>query len=136
MMLDVICAHLRNYFAVAEIHGTFDISGGEINLPQIKEGQYFRIVGSVFNDGVYRYPAKNLTDESFDGEVWAMAIPPALIALADDIKKYTESESAKPSPYVSESFGGYTYTKAKDATGVPADWRKLFGASLNRWRKL
>lgn len=136
-MLDLICAELRNYFVKSVHVGAFEVSDSSIDLSDIlAPGQYFRIIGSVFNDGVYQYPCRGLTDESFTGEVWAMAIPPALIALADEIKKYTESDASKPSPYTSESFGGYSYTKATDSGGAPLGWQKMFGSQLNRWRKL
>ncbi len=136
-MLDLILAELRNYFVRAVHRGTFEVTDSSIDLSDIlAPGQYFRIIGSVFNDGVYQYPCRGLTDESFTGEVWAMAIPPALIALTEEIKAYTESDAAKPSPYTSESFGGYAYTKATDANGAALSWQKVFGSRLNRWRKL
>ena len=138
-MLTEICAEIRNYFEVpnGRHFGTFTISGGSIApLDFLQEGQHFRIVGSVFNDGVYQYPATSLTDEVFEGAVWAMAVPPTLIALSAEIKAYNESDAGKESPYTSESFGGYSYTKATDANGAPIGWKKAFASRLNRWRKL
>ena len=138
-MLTELCAELRNYFEVpnGRHFGKFEISGGSIApLDFLQEGQYFRIVGSVFNDGVYQYPAASLTDEVFEGAVWAMAVPPTLIALAAEIKAYNDSDAGKPSPFTAESFGGYSYTKATDANGVPIGWQKAFASRLNRWRKL
>ena len=105
-------------------------------LDFLQEGQYFRIVGSVFNDGVYQYPATSLTDEVFEGAVWAMAVPPTLIALSAEIKAYNDSDAGKPSPFTSESFGGYSYTKATDANGAPIGWQKAFASRLAKWRKL
>lgn len=137
-MLTELCAELRNYFEVpnGRHFGTFTISGGSIApLDFLQEGQYFRIVGSVFNDGVYQYPAE-LKDEVFEGAVWAMAVPPTLIALAAEIKAYNGSDAGKTSPYTSESFGGYSYTKATDANGAPIGWQKAFASRLNKWRKL
>ena len=138
-MLTEICAELRNYFEVpnGRHFGKFTISGGSIApLDFLQEGQHFRIVGSVFNDGVYQYPATSLTDEVFEGAVWAMAVPPTLIDLATEIKAYNESDAGKASPYTSESFGGYSYTKATDANGTPIGWQKAFASRLNKWRKL
>ena len=138
-MLTEICAELRNYFEVpnGRHFGKFEISGGSMApLDFLQEGQYFRIVGSVFNDGVYQYPATSLTDEVFEGAVWAMALPPSIIALAAEIKEYNDSDAGKASPYTSESFGGYSYTKATDENGVPVGWQKAFASRLNRWRKL
>ena len=138
-MLTELLAEIRNYFEVpnGRHFGKFTISGGSIApLDFLQEGQYFRIVGSVFNDGVYQYPATSLTDEVFEGAVWAMAVPPTLIALAAEIKAYNESDAGKPSPYTSESFGGYSYTKATDTSGAPIGWQKAFASRLNKWRKL
>ena len=138
-MLTEICAEIRNYFEVpnGRHFGTFTISGGSIApLDFLQEGQYFRIVGSVFNDGVYQYPATSLTDEVFEGAVWAMALPPSIIALSAEIKAYNDSDAGKPSPFTAESFGGYSYTKATDANGAPIGWQKAFASRLNKWRKL
>ena len=138
-MLAEICAELRNYFEVpnGRHFGKFEISGGSIApLDFLQEGQYFRIVGSVFNDGVYQYPAASLTDEVFEGAVWAMRLPPDLIALAAEIEEYNKSDAGKASPYIAESFGGYSYTKATDANGSPIGWKKTFASRLNKYRKL
>ena len=139
MILTEICAELRNYFEVpnGRHFGKFEISGGSIApLDFLQDGQYFRIVGSVFNDGVYQYPATSLTDEVFEGAVWAMSLPPDLIALSAEIEEYNKSDAGKPSPFTSESFGGYAYTKATDANGAPIGWKKAFASRLNKYRKL
>lgn len=143
-MLTELCAELKNYFLRnqrEDIHnGLFSISGGSIDLPFLLDGQYFRIVGSVFNDGVHRYPAFDLTDEEFSGAVWAMAVPPSVIALSAEIEAWNEKNAeALESPYTSESFGGYSYTKATTG-GVGADgaftWRDQFASRLTKWRRL
>ena len=138
-MLTELCAELRNYFEVpnGRHFGKFTISGGSIApLDFLQEGQYFRIIGSGFNDGVYQYPATSLTDEVFEGAVWAMAVPPTLIALAAEIEEYNNSDAGKASPVTAESFGGYSYTKATDANGAPIGWQKAFEGRLRQWRKL
>ena len=138
-MLTELLAELRNYFEVpnGRHFGKLKISGGSIApLDFLQEGQYFRIVGSVFNDGVYQYPATSLTDEVFEGAVWAMALPPSIIALAAEIKAYNESDAGKTSPFTAESFSGYSYTKATDANGAPIGWQKAFASRLAKWRKL
>lgn len=138
-MISQICAEVRNYFCTSEDirHGEFIISGGSIMpLPYLKEGQYFRIVGSAFNDGVYQYPTAVLTDETFVGSVWAMKIPPAFIALADKIKSFEESDAAKPSAFTSETFGGYSYTKATGPNGAPLSWQDAFSKELKQYRRM
>lgn len=137
-MLTELCAEIRNYFLVPNgIHrGTFTISGGKLApLDFLIEGQYYRIVGSVLNDGVYQFPNDKLTDETFDGAIWAMAVPPAVVALASDIKSYCNSDESKPSPYVSESFGGYSYTKATDSEGAVLSWEKAFAKQMKPYRR-
>ena len=137
MFLAELCAEVRNYFETEKRFGDFTISGGTFAPSDfIKDGQYFRIVGSTFNDGVYRYPATGLTDETFTGAVWAMSLPPDFIALSTEIEEYNNSDAGKTSPFTSESFGGYAYTKATDSNGAPVGWQKAFASRLNLWRKI
>ena len=137
MDLTNLSAELRNYFETKKRFGTFTISGGSISPSDfLQDGQYYRIVGSVFNDGVHRHPAHDLTDETFDGAVWAMAVPPAVVELLQKIQEFEAAEANSPTAYTSESFGGYSYTKATDENGLPAGWRSVFRSELNRWRKL
>lgn len=138
MVLTEICAEIRNYFCSDndKHFGRFTISGGTMPMDFLLPGQYFRVVGSVFNDGVWQYPASDMIDEEFDGAVWAMKVTPAFIALAGEIEKYQQSEAATPSAFTSESFGGYSYSKATDSNGVAAGWQTLFASRLNKWRKI
>lgn len=140
-MLEQILNYIHNFFVKEVYYGKFTISDGELQVDFLQPNQYCRIVGSVFNDSVYKYSSRGLTDETFEGQVWAMAVPPTLIALISEIEdwnaKYGESISA---PYQSESFGGYSYTKAsgsnKDGSSKSYDWRDAFGSRLNQWRKI
>ena len=137
-MLEQVLRHLNNWFLV-EIHkGTFTVENGSITLPFLLTNQYFRIVGSVFNDGLHQNPAVDLTDETFTGSVWALAVPKAVIDLADEIQKWQEKNGeASVSPYQSESFGGYSYSKATDAeTGGAVTWQSAFKQQLSAWRKI
>ena len=139
-MLEQVLMHLKNWFLVpGGIHeGTYTIEDGGITLPFLANGQYFRICGSVFNDGLHQYPASDLKAETFDGTVWAMAVPQAVIDLATEIESWqTKNGDASVSPYQSESFGGYSYSKATDsATGGAVTWQTAFRSRLNAWRKL
>lgn len=136
-MLDEILAEIRNYFIVNVHSGKFEVIGGNLSpLDFLKDGQYFKIHGSIFNDGVYRYPESGLVDETFSGEIWALAVPPTLIALVADIEDYEKKAKENVSPFESESFGGYSYTKATDGNGSPLTWKTVFAKKLNRWRKI
>lgn len=132
-MIDEICASLHNYFAVDIVPGEYTVNDGEITLPFLAAGQFFRVVGSIFCDGVYRCGDKLPADETFDGAIWALAIPPAFEAVAAEIEEWKQKNAEViNSPYQSESFGGYSYTKGSDS----ASWQGVFAKRLNRWRKL
>lgn len=121
--------------------GAFEISGGKIVdsdfTEAIQEGQYFRIVGSVFNDGIYKNTNDlELTDELFVGAVWLMAIPKEVVALSDEIDEWiSKNANVINSPYQSESFGGYSYSKATSTDGG-LTWQSFFANRLNKWRKI
>ena len=134
-MIDAICASLRNYFVVEIVDGEFTVTDGGITLPFLAAGQFFRVVGSVFCDGVYRCGDKLPADETFDGAIWAMAIPPALEAIAAEIEEWkAKNADVLASPYQSESFGGYSYSKGTGSDS--ASWQGAFASRLNRWRKI
>ena len=139
MTLTELCKELKNWFEMDKVFGVFTVENGTIDLSNfVQEGQYFRIVGSVFNDGVYQYPAYNLTDESFDGAIWPMAVPPAVVGLASEIGEWVgKYGTVINSPFTSESWNGYSYTKASgDAGGGSATWQSTFAKRLNQWRKI
>ena len=143
-MLTQICAEIKNYFSYDEdrIIGDFEIVGGNIapSVP-IQEGQYYRIVGSVFNDGVHDYN-DILTDETkFHGAIWLMRVPQDLVDLAIEIEDWqAKNADILLSPYTSESFGGYSYSKASsnsnNAGNTTYTWKDAFASRLNRYRKI
>lgn len=142
--LDEVCGFLRNWFTVpGGVHvGTYTVVDGALALPFLQNGQYYRIIGSVFNDGVHRYGDEEdrLAPESFHGAVWALAVPPAVISITKEIEEWNAQNAVTvASPYQSESFGGYSYSKAAPSgSGVQKTltWRNVFAAKLARWRKL
>ena len=139
-MLEQVLMNIRNWFPVEGgiYSGTFTIEDGGITLPFLANGQYFRICGSVFNDGLHQYPAGDLKTETFDGTVWALSVPQAVIELATEIDAWQKKNGdASVSPYQSESFGGYSYSKATDAeTGDTVTWQSAFKQQLSAWRKI
>ena len=70
-----------------------------------------------------------------------MAVPPAVVDLSERIAEWiTKYGDSVSSPYSSESFGGYSYTKAAgsgqgNANSGPT-WQSTFASELNRWRKI
>lgn len=153
-MLTELCAYLRNYFLADNQnpdkyihHGTFTVADGQIQaLSFLVPGQYFRVIGSVFNDGAWKYrpsgTTEGMTDETFDGTIWAMSVPRTVIALAAEIEEWTVANAdALNSPYQSESFGGYSYSKASGggAGGSGSagwSWQDQFATRLAPYRRL
>ena len=152
-MLTELCQEVRNWFDrdQPKFYGSFVIQGQTILFDGVdmgtllKQGQYLRIIGSTFNDGVWRFPSDSLMDEQFVGSIWALAIPMDFIALSEKIdawiEKYGGIDSQAMSPYNSESFGGYSYSKSTGGTYQGGNdgagtWQNTFAKELNRYRKL
>ena len=153
-MLQEIMEYIHNYFIKRPNPGTYKIESGVISpLPQLLDGQRIWITGSVLNDGVYTWHANGLRDdddkeavglqdETFAGTICALAVPPAVIALSEEISQWVDDNSdVLNSPLASESFNGYSYTlKTGGSTGGDSagqlGWQSIFGKRLDRWRKL
>lgn len=143
--LTELCQELRNWFDRDRRTGTFEITGGSITADFLQSGQYYRIIGSIFNDGIHQFPVADLKEETFEGAVWALAIPEPVIKLSEDIEAWREKnealDSANMSPFQSESFGGYSYSKGSTsgqntANGGGLSWKNVFASRMNAWRKL
>ena len=146
-MLEKILDYIHNYFEQKIHRGSFKIELGVLKVNFLKEGQYFKIVGSTLNDGVYQYSAEipeeaELIDESFFGEIWAMAVPRSLLKLVDEIQAWiNQYGDTADSPFQSESFGGYSYTKAnisgsQNGGSTKSAWQAKFDSQLNAYRKI
>ena len=152
-MLSELCLELKNWFdrGQPKMFGDFEISDGKITddifKSKIQNGQYFRIIGSVFNDGVYCFNEEiELRDEKFHGAIWFMAVPQGVVNLSLEIEdwmsKYGGVDSAAMSPFNSESFAGYSYSKgsgsstSSGALSNPNSWQAVYANRINRWRKI
>ena len=150
-MLTEVCQYLKNWFnrkpdgsEYPKYYGTFTISEGELVTDGLANGQYFRIMGSLFNDGIHKFGDVNLTDETFEGSVWSLGIPPTVVQLAADIaqwqEKYGSADSEAMTPFASESFGGYSYSKSgggmSDSSSDAGTWQGAFAQRLSPWRKI
>lgn len=136
-MLEAILTHLHNWFPVkgGKHAGAFTIASGVLS-PDVGlvSGQYYRIRGSVFNDGLHKMgDSELLTDESFTGEVWALAVPKAVQELAKEVAAWIEKNPVTDK--VSESFGGYSYSRGQNASGGAGGWKSAFADRLNAWRR-
>lgn len=147
-MLEMICAEIRNFFTYdSDKHiGDFTIEDGNIAPPFDFKTDYIRIIGSRKNDGVYKVSEMSLVDEGkFHGAIWEMSIPKAFLDLAKEIsdwqEKYGGVDSVAMSPFNSESFGGYSYSKSSgrsitsNESSVPT-WQSIYASRLNVFRKI
>lgn len=152
-MLYEVCNWLNNWFDRAKYIGEFTIEGGELRPTyddgqnfcpvNIVAGQYIRIINSALNDGVHLWPCSTLEDEVFDGGVWVMSPPKDFLSIVSEIADWTAknggADSQSNSPYTSESFGGYSYSKAGGVNtadgGGGTSWQSVFGSRLWQWRK-
>ena len=135
--------YLRNWFDrnQPKYYGQFQIEDcALVGDYKIATGQYYRIIGSALNDGVYKYGSEELLDETFDGAIWLMAVPVDVRNLITEISiwqdKYGGVDSANMSPYQSESFGGYSYSKASGGASAVPTWQSVFADRLGRYKKL
>lgn len=146
-MLTEICAKLNNYFSKDsdKTLGKFSVSDGRISPPiHLEPGQYYRVCGSIFNDGVHRSDDILKDEDEFDGAVWLMRIPKELVDLSEEMEAWAEKyggvESPNMSPYSSESFGGYTYSKAQGYAstggGMLNNVFAVYDARLAPYRKI
>lgn len=144
-MIGEICADLRNFFTYRDdVHvGEWVIEDGAISPVIDLSTDYIRIVGSRLNDGVHKVSEMALQDEAFRGAIWVMSPPADFLALVADIEAWQEKngalDSAAMSPFNSESFGGYSYSKSGgDSAGGSsgANWKSAFASRLKIYRRI
>lgn len=147
-MLTEICAEIRNYFSLKEdrILGDFAVVDGAI-APEVslEDNQYYRIIGSVFNDGVHKKGDALIDEGVFHGAVWKMRVPQTVLDLSTEIAAWQaengSAQSANMSPFTSESFGGYSYSKSSGgssgsgAGSSAVTWQTMFAKRLNPYRR-
>lgn len=146
-MMTELCLYLKNWFNYNQpmYFGDFKVEDGvlvslTVEDMGIQTGQYYRIVGSVFNDGVYKHGSETLIDETFNGAVWLMAVPKDVVQLSLEIadwqSKYGGAESENMSPFQSESFNGYSYSKGSSSGSSVPTWQSVYADRLRRYRKI
>ena len=148
-MIGEICAEIKNYFVrEGDIHiGDWEVSGGTISPALDLPTDYFRIVGSRLNDGVHKVSeleTKPLKNESFHGGIWIMSPTDDFLQLVEEIEAWQNKNgivgSDNMSPFSSESFGGYSYSKASggsssSGSSVPT-WKSMYASRLNLYRRI
>jgi hypothetical protein len=129
-MLERVLATAHNWFDYRRDRGEFVIENGVLQDINLADGQYFRIVGSLFNDGLHKAAATDLIDETFTGAVWYLAVPVYVQELAERVSEWCANNPETDK--TSESFGGYSYSKGGNTTG----WAKAFASELANFRRV
>lgn len=145
-MIEEICSEIRNFFVYNGdiLINDYKIIDGVLSPSVDFKTDYIRIVGSRKNDGVYKVSEETaLRDEEFHGAIWQMSIPQDFLDLVSEIEAWQEKnggvDSAAMSPFNSESFGGYSYSKGNSggaSVGNGATWKTAYASRLNRWRRI
>lgn len=146
-MLSEVCAELKNYFTnECDRHvGDWAIKDGAITPSIDLPTNYIRIVGSRLNDGVHEISKMSLKDEEFHGAIWIMCPPEDFIELVTEIEEWQKSncsvDSLNMSPFQSESFGGYSYSKGtgsgnSERSSAPTTWEGQYASRLKPYRRI
>ena len=149
--MELILEYLHNYFYRFKEKGKFKIEFNNISRidgelkGQYVDGQYIKIVGSAVNDGIYKVIATEsdelagmaiegcLKDEIFEGYICSLSIPKPVVELNTKVQEYLSKQ--EPSNIVSESFGGYSYTKGT-INGKVLGWQDVFYSDLRPYRRM
>lgn len=150
--LTELCQYLRNWFndGCAVYCGKITVAEGTVTCSRdlfdsetvpLEVGQCFLVTGSAFDDGVHTYPDMEMRDGTFEGSIQPMNVPPAIMHLVGEIgawrAKYEDIDGTAMSPYTSESFAGYSYSKnGTGSTEGAGGWQSAFKNRLSMWRKI
>jgi hypothetical protein len=136
-----ICAKLKNHFLRNKYEGEFTLVSGTAPL-ELLDGQFFVIVNSNLNDGVFQNTAESLAKiqpETFTGRIWTMKVPVDFLELVEDIDMLNakvEELGLLDKGYASESFGGYTYSLQSGAPAYMQEWLRRINSGMSMYQKI
>lgn len=139
-----MCTILHNFFTDKNhiFYNIYTIPDNILNNNFINKGQYFRITGSCFNNGVYcniSEDLKRLKNETFKGSIWVMDVPPDFISLCEEVERFNAKIaelSGNFRGYSAESWGGYSYNLPTSAPSYMHDWQYKIKQAMNAYRKI
>lgn len=140
--LSRICARLKNHFLRDKYEGTFTLVSGIAPLDNLLDGQYFVIVNSNLNNGVFQNTAESLAKiqpETFTGRIWTMSVPVDFLELVEDIDQLNakiEELGLLDKGYASETFGGYTYSLQSGAPAYMQEWLNRINSGMSMYQKM
>lgn len=138
-----VMRHVNNFFETGYRATTYSISGGILSPNDVlRPGMWIYISGSFFWDGVWKIgegwrledAPENAADDTFVGRVHFLAPPADFLALCDEIAEFNAKNAV--SPYQSESFGEYSYTRATGKDGGVLGWQQAFSDRLRPFRRM
>lgn len=144
-MLTELCRTLNHYWKIADYTGNYALTDGVLTLPSeaapvVGQSLYIRgllndAVCSVVSvgDGTATITSDTALASDTIKYVALLAIPPAMKAISEEIADWQLKNGA--SAYVSESFGGWSGTKAQGANGVQT-WQEHFQQRLLPYKRL
>lgn len=135
--LEKMCQYCRNYFVRGTYTGVITIIDGKIQGVNIPDNTYYTITGSIYNDGLAEAGDYLIDEEPFYGTVSFCAIPKTFINLAVEIDNWETKQKQSPnnvllSPFTSESFDEYSYSKELGKCG----WKSVFAEELRTFMKI
>ena len=163
--IEALCAETHNYHELERVINDYAIENGNISLPFLVDGQFFRIVGSKFNDGVYIYTQDYILRDATwedvlnDNKDWSSLTEEEWgnlkhVELIDEEFHGGIWAMRMPRAFLSlaqeiESYNSSEASKPSPYTSEsisghysytkasPSDssWEKVFASKLKRWRK-
>lgn len=134
---------LNNFFYQKGEKGEFEAIDGCIRVSQkYKTGQFVKLESLDGICGVYSVVSTDgvsiTLDESlngiFEGVVYSLNVPKAFTQLHEEIEKFKINN--KVSTFTSESFGGYSYSKATNGNGKPLGWQDVYADELKYYKRI
>lgn len=137
----------RPVYPVTEFEDDYTIASGVLSTldATIKAGQYIAIYGSTLNDGIWKVGAggaitSDITgvtaqNENFHATIYPLKVPADFVMLATEITAW-RTKMVEASPYVSESFGKYSYTKEQRQGGGNVTWQAQFSDRLTPYKRM
>lgn len=139
-----ILKYLNNYFyKFREDNSNFKIENNKIKVKgKYIPGQYIRIYNSYLNDGIFQVigvedgaiTIEGGINEEFDGVIFSLSIPRDILKLSEKVKEYNQKNVNNG--IISESFEGYSYTKATNNNGELVQWHDAFKSELAPYKKM
>lgn len=150
VLLGEVMKSINNYFEVSYMDKEFTIDddGTLSNSSWLKYGQWIAVTGSIFHNGVWKFEDSKLSrmtldadeeihvlpGETFEGRIWSLAPPMQFIETCKQIGEFAAKMPV--GALASESFGAYSHSYQRSATGGVVTWNEQFKNALDTYRHM